>query len=668
LSSHKKMIEGSMMEWPYPVRYGEETEVSTDVLILGGGTAGTHAAVHAVRKGAKVVVVDKASMFRSGSGGAGVDHWINACSNPCSKISPEEMTEVIVGGGGFGLGYAFGHTTYIECKEGYDALLDLEKMGVKIRDVDDEFVGAPFRDEETKLMFAFDYESKDCIRVQGANAKPALHQEMKRLGVGLYEHIMVTSLLTEGGKPGARVVGATGVNVRTGEFYIFKAKATVLAMSGPNRLWVFSTELVGSNAAHPDPNCVGDGHAMAWEAGAEFALMERSIPSSGPFRWPAYGTGNPHNTWHPCTIIDANGKEIPWVDRDGNVLKTVEERCYPSPGQKFFTHSSGSLPYEYRGPEIIPDLSERIMKGEYVLPFYADLPSMPEHERRAIFGLMVGNEGKTRIGIYDIYTKAGFDPDQDMLQANILPLKLTGVFEPWWDVKSPGISAPQWRESGFFNGGGVMVDWDLRTNLEGLYAAGNQVAGGSLHGAAAAMGSYAARRAADYAKTAAEPVTDRKQVDKEKERVYAPVQRKDGVGWKELHAGTSRIMQDYCGEYKSEEILRMGLKWLASIRESEAAQAYARNPHELWRTLECLSRITVGEMVMHASLARKASSKALDFKRLDFPEMDPPEWTKFIVTRLENGEVKVSELPFDYWLKPPYAPTYEENYRQHCGL
>ncbi|GAI68693.1 unnamed protein product, partial [marine sediment metagenome] len=55
--------------------------------------------------------------------------------------------------------------------------------------------------------------------------------------------------------------------------------------------------------------------------GAEFTTMEASMPSSGGFGYPAYGTGNAHNTWFACTIVDANGKEVPWVDRDGRVLK-----------------------------------------------------------------------------------------------------------------------------------------------------------------------------------------------------------------------------------------------------------------------------------------------------------------------------------------------------------
>ena len=172
----------------------------------------------------------------------------------------------------------------------------------------------------------------------GANIKPALYKECKRLGVNMYEHIMATSLLTEGGKQGARVIGATGVNVRTGEFYIFKAKATILSMQSPHGLWIFSTELNGGKSLFNDPNNSGDGTAMAWQAGAELAKMEQSMQwtAYGGFAYPYYGTGNNSNTWYACTMVDANGKEIPWVDRDGRVLKTVSERYRPAPGQKLF--------------------------------------------------------------------------------------------------------------------------------------------------------------------------------------------------------------------------------------------------------------------------------------------------------------------------------------------
>ena len=644
-------------EWPYPVRYGEEKTVTADVLMIGGGVAGCHAAINATKRGAKVVVIDKGPVIRSGCSGAGVDHWHAACTNPCSIITPEEMVE---GHEEFG-GYTYGElgngiTCYITCKESWDALQDVEKMGVPVRDVNDEFVGAEFRDDETKLMFAYDYHGKHIIRLAGGgNIKPAMYREVKRLGVEIYDFVMATSLLTEGGKQGARIIGATGLNVRTGEFYIFIAKATVLCAGSISRLATFSTELKGSGS---EPNQTGDGTAMAWLAGAEATMLETGGASSGGLGYLPHSSGNAHNTWFACNIVDANGKEVPWVDRDGRVLKTLSERYSLAPGQKFFVHARA--PYELHEPYLTSDLPELIARGEFVLPLYADLPNMPELERRAIYGLMVGNEGCTRYGIYDVYTKAGFDPDKDMPQATVMPPDQY-TFRPWW----MGMPVRHWRDLG--SGGGLVFNWDLKSNLDGLYIAGMQGARGD-HSQAATTGRYAGRKATEYARTIDMPVIDQKQVDTEKARVYAPVTRKKGMGWKELKAGLCRIMQDYCGEYKSEGTLKMGLMYLKSISESEADSVSARNPHELARSLECLTHITLGEMILHASLARKASNSKLGFKRIDYPEMDPPEWEKLVTIRLENSEVKVGEKPLRWWIKPPYAPTYEENYRIHCGL
>jgi succinate dehydrogenase/fumarate reductase flavoprotein subunit len=653
------------MPWPYPVNYGKENEAGADVLILGGGIAGCHAAVHAARRGAKVIVVDKGPVIRSGSGGAGVDHWHAACTNPCSKITPEEMMEIVKAFGDYSYAeFGNGITCYIQAKESYDALLDVEKMGIKVRDVDDEFAGAEFRDEKTRLMFAYDYENRICIRVNGgARVKVALYHELKKLGVQIFDRIMVTRLLTEGGRQGTRVIGALGVSMRTGEFYVFKAKAAILSMSVYSGQWIFNTESIGFGSNFNDPNNSGDGTAMAWNAGAELALMERSgrALTGGSFRYPPYGTGDHNNTWYACNIVDANGKEIPWVDRDGNILRTVSERYRPAPGQKFFMYGRMAS-YPVWGPSLIPDLAQRIEKGEFALPLYADLPSMPGHERRAIWGLMIYNEGKCSI-IYENYCKAGFDPDRDMLQLPVMPPEQYGR-GPAWETYGPR----QWREGAFGGGGGILFDWDLKTNLDGLYVAGSQQFSGGTHAHAAATGRYAGRKAAAYARDAKSGQVDRSQIAAEKARLYAPILRKDGITWKELRSGLCRVMQDYCGEFKSEGTLRMGLQWIRSIRESEAPTAFARNPHELCRVLECHTHMTVGEIIMQASLARKASSLLLDFKRLDYPQVDPPEWHKIITIRLENGGIQVGEQPLSYYLKPPYASSCAENYSKHCGL
>src|SRR4030042_225666 len=83
--------------------------------------------------------------------------------------------------------------------------------------------------------------------------------------------------------------------------------------------------------------------------------------------------------------------------------------------------------------------------------------------------------------------------------------------------------------------------------------------------------------------------------------------------------------------------------------------------------VECHSLIDVGELVLKASLSRKASNSILDFHRLDYPEMDPPGWNRLLPIRQENNEVKVRGLPLDFHLKEPYASDYEDNYRRYSG-
>jgi succinate dehydrogenase/fumarate reductase flavoprotein subunit len=641
----EEFIPGEILKWPYGIEYGKENEVNCDVLVLGGGIAGSWAAITAARRGARVVLVEKSVTRTSGAGGSGVDHWHAAVTNPACKITPEEFTLANIDNL---KGWRNGISQYITCRESYDCLLDLERLGVKIRDSADEFKGAEFRDEATKLMFAYDYTAKYCVRVWGSAAKPCLHSECLRLGVKIYDHVMITSLLNREGKQGAAVVGATGFNTRTGEFYIFQGKASILCMFLPQRQWIFSTELKGLCTTHRPPNSSGDGHAMAWKAGAQFTAVEHSRRGTGgPYGYPQYGVGNTANTWYACTLVDASGKEIPWVNRDGTVLKSVAERYRPAPGQKFFI-SDMSREYQYKGPTLLPDWQQRVRQGEFSLPIYADMPSLPEEERKVLWGMMIAQEARTQIPVYWTYNRAGFDPEKDMLQ--------------YYDGSWMGIGPAQWRDGA--DGGGLVVDWDLKTSLDGLYAAGGQLFASGDHAYAATTGCYAGRKAAAFAaaNAAAGEEIGRGQVEQEKARVYAPIKRRGGMDWKELNAGICRVMQDYCGELKNDELLKIGLKWIDEIEEGEALTACARNPHELARLHEVFNIITTGRIIFEACRAHKASNPAIGLIRTDYPAIDPPEWRNWLTVSLDRGHVMTGSLPLDYW------GDLESNYAEHCGL
>jgi len=475
---------GKSIKWPYTLAGNRCEQDACDVLVIGGGMAGCFAAITAARSGASVLLVEKAATESSGAAGSGCDHWESAATNPCSRVTPEELAEAMVRSHA---GYNNAISHYIECREGYDRLLDLEKMGGRIRDVEDQFMGAPFRDEKTKFLFAYDYENRFTLRVFGTTFKQALYRECKRVGVRVLDRRMATALLRSGGIPAEQVNGAVLLNARTGQVTAVSAKAVILCTSRPARIWLFSPEFPGISEFRP-PQTTGDGHALAWRVGAQFAMMEKSVKGewSGIRSYPPYSTGNNHNTWYACTLVDSAGREIPWADRDGRILADVASRYKPAPGQRFFLKGGGEpdFPfYEFQGPEVL-GVEELLQRG-YKLPFYADLGAMPEIERRVIWGMMVGEEGKTRVPILQAYARDGFDPKCDLLQS-------------YGDGWKSGSFLPQERQL-FGVPGGVLNDWRLMTNIDGLFAAGDILFAGNCVGHAAATGGYAARHAADYA-------------------------------------------------------------------------------------------------------------------------------------------------------------------------
>ena len=631
----------SEIKWPYANEFGQEEETECDVLVLGAGMAGCFAAIAAARRGQKVIVVEKGATVRSGAAGTGFDHWESACTNPSSRVTAKEIAEAYVDEQDH-LSNGIAH--YICCEEGWDRLVDLEEMGCKIRDTEDEFKGADFRDDETKLLFAYDYYSRFTLRVWGKGFKPALLKEMKKLGVTIYDHTEATALLTteEGGKK--RGVGAIGMDTHTGKIRIFHSKATILTMSRPARLWLFNADLPGLCEFRPF-NSIGSGHSMGWRAGMEFTMMEKSVRaefSAAGSSFPPYSAGNNHNTWYACTMVDSLGVEIPYLDRDGNVLKTVKERYFPVKGQKFFLKGGviDEPKYEYRGPETMP--FDELMKRGYKLPFYADMSRMPEMERKAMWGLMIGNEGKTAIPVYDYYNKRGFDPSKKAMQ----------VYGTGWT--SASFSADERQLFGA--PGGIMHDWDLKTNIDGIYAGGDQLFGSDCAGQASATGYYAGRKASAYADTVALEPYDRKQVDEEIERLYAPMYVEEGYSWKELNWAIAKCMKNYCGAIKNEALLVQGLDLLNKYRTEVVPNLSCHNTHELVRTHEVLDILNVAEMILEACRMRKSSSKTLCFERSDYPEVDPPEDHHFITIRQENGKAVRGDVELDYFgdLKTEY--------------
>lgn len=614
---------------PYPVRFNVQNEVSTDVLVLGGGLAGCFAAIAAARKGVKVAIVEKAATVRSGCAGGGIDHFQECVVPGVTKVSAAELAKARNSNHD---GYSMEELDYVSATEAWERLLDLEKLGVKIRDTDDEYKGSISRDEESKLLFAHDPVAKHTVTFWGAGEpgkakqgmKPALYNECKRLGIEICDRVMATSLLTEGGKQGARVVGATGVNRRTGEFHVFKSKATIITTGWVTRLWFYAGNTwctgFGYEGSGVNTN-TGDGMAMAFRVGAELMNMESSMPSPSAFGYrsePIPGVSGlddrrGDSAW-PARVIDATGKPVPTTfppyRSPRYQLGVGSVPCFLAPGG-LNKHDGEAL-------------RTLIREGKVVPPLYLDTPSLTDIERKRIFEVNERNEGGwVRWWARIKGARKGIDPAKDRKEVQNPYTQRYGREMKWGNA-----------------GGGVSINVDAETSLKGLYAAGDLAPGGGLASGSAVFGWRAGNNAADYAGKAAEPAVDAKQVEDEKTRVYAPVQRKAGITWKELNLAVKYIMTTYCNEVKNEPVLKAGLEAFQEVKEEEAPRLHAKNPHELMHALETLNLITIGEAILHASLARKASSESLGFFRIDYPEMDPPEWRKWVTVKMENGQVK----------------------------
>ena len=189
--------------------------IETDILVIGGGLSGTTAAVKAKEGGAeKIIVVSKGKL--------GKDSCSTFAAGVFTCVLPEDDKEALFKT--YALDEALATGLYNEewlkifLDELYDRMVDLENWGLRWQKTPDgKFERKGMRGNQ-RAMF------------EGPQLMEVMAKKVKRNGIDVMGHTMITDLLTEKGIPGNRVVGAVGFDVRTGEFRVFRAKTTILAV------------------------------------------------------------------------------------------------------------------------------------------------------------------------------------------------------------------------------------------------------------------------------------------------------------------------------------------------------------------------------------------------------------------------------------------------------
>ncbi|HLF86307.1 MAG TPA: FAD-binding protein, partial [Nitrospiria bacterium] len=229
----------------------ERRLIETDVLIIGGGTAGCMAAIEAKEKdpNLRVLIVEKAHIDRSGCLAGGMNA-INAYLNPGE--TPESFVK------------------YVR----YDA------MGIIREDlvlsIAQELNNCVQRVEGWGLPILKDDMGKPVprgrwnIKIFGEALKQILSAAVQNAGVEVINRVNVTNLILDDN----RVKGVVGFGVRDGKLYVISAKATIVATGGCSGIYRPNNDGTAHHKIWYPPFNTGAGYAMGIRAGAEMTSFE----------------------------------------------------------------------------------------------------------------------------------------------------------------------------------------------------------------------------------------------------------------------------------------------------------------------------------------------------------------------------------------------------------
>jgi len=214
-----------------------ELDLQADVLVIGGGPAGTWAAWSAASSGARVILVDKGYCGTTGCAAASGNGVWYVPPDPEARETAKASRESL---GGF---LSDRHWMDRVLNQTYVNINQLAEWGYPFP-TDDE--GKPYRRS-----------------LQGPEYMRLMRRQIQRAGVKILDHSPALELLVD--EDGA-VGGATGANRQTGGRWRVRSRATIIATGG----CAFLSKALGCNVL------TGDGYLMAAEAGAEMSGMEFS--------------------------------------------------------------------------------------------------------------------------------------------------------------------------------------------------------------------------------------------------------------------------------------------------------------------------------------------------------------------------------------------------------
>jgi succinate dehydrogenase / fumarate reductase flavoprotein subunit len=585
-----------------------------DVLVIGAGGAGLRAAIEASAAGVRVVLVCKSLLGKAhtvmAEGGIAA-----ALANVDERDNWKVHFADTMRGGQYVNQWRMAE---LHAQEAPDRVRELEAWGAVFdRTKDGRILQRHFGGHKyPRLAHVGDRTGLEMIRTLQDHG---VHQ-----GIDVYMEHTILSLL----KDGDRVVGAFGYERERGRFKIFRAKAIVLATGGIGRAYKIT-----SNSWE----YTGDGHALAYHAGAELIDMEFVQFHPTGMVWPPSVMG----------ILVTEG-----VRGEGGILTNKH-------GKRFMFDL---IPENYKA-----QTADNEEEGWRYTQGHKDARRPPElltrdHVSRCIVREIKEGRGSTHGGVYlDISWIKQKLPNA----AEHIKRKLPSMHHQFKQLADIDITEEPMEvgPTTHYIMGGVRVDPDTQmSRVAGLFAAGecaagingaNRLGGNSLSDLLV-FGKRAGEFAAKFARENSLGKIDNRKVETVAQEALAPFGRSSSENPYEVQKDLQDTMQDLVGIVRNEGEMRDALEKIGDFkkRAENAAVTGNREYNPGWHTvLDLKNLLTVSEAIARAALERK-ESRGAQF-RDDYPEKNE-QFAKVntMIAKATDGSMQVRLEPL------PEMPDY----------
>lgn len=539
-----------------------------DVLVVGAGGAGCRAAIEASKQNLDVIMLSKELLGKAHTSMAEGGYNVSLGNVDPNDDVETHFKDTIVGGNHLNNQ----ELAEILVRDASERIYDLEEMGAVFdRTPEGKIAQRPFGKQSwRRTAYASDRT--------GSEIMVTLTEAIRKTSVRVFDEVFATKILVEDG----RACGVCAVDLKYGDYIVFRAKSIIMATGGAGRIFK-----VTSNAQLD----VGDGYAMAYEAGAELIDMEMI-------------------QFHPTGMVkpeSAKGRLVTEAVRgEGGIL--------------------------------LNNKGERFMNNYY--PKVMELAGR-DQVARSIMKEVIAGRGSPDGGVYLSIAH---------LPKRIVEFRLESMIEQFGDAGVDIREEPmQVSPTAHHFMGGISIDTKSQSSIPGLYAAGEctgGVHGGNRLGGNAladtqVFGALAGESAARFAKDHKHTGINRQAIIAEFQRLEAMLTRKEGISPADARDELTELMWNKVQIFRNEEDMEEAVKELKRIEEEVVpkikVQVSEKRFNPGWhQAIEFGHMVITARMVAEAALLRKGNRGA--HYRTD---ADPNEkgYYNIIIEKDDNGEI-----------------------------